>query len=102
MLVGYVCFHVRIRTGRTSKQFHLNVNFMLGFQLTFLDSDHYRHQNKGLNFKVIRTLEPLDGEPLVLALKAPLYDIHQCRWLTIADDDDSVDASYTQGDYPYL
>ena len=34
---------------------------------------------KALNFKVIRTLEPLDGEPLVLALKAPLYDIHQCR-----------------------
>jgi len=29
--------------------------------------------------EVIRTLEPLDGEPLVLALKAPLYDIHQCR-----------------------
>ena len=74
MLVGYVAFHVRMRTQRTSKQYHLNVNFIQY-------SDHHRHQEKALDFKVIRTLEPMDGEPLVLALVAPQYEIHQCRWL---------------------
>ena len=75
MLVGNVAFHVRIRTQRTSKQYHLNVNFIQY-------SDHHRHQEKALDFKVIRTLEPMDGEPLVLALVAPQYEINcTCRWL---------------------
>ena len=48
--------------------------------------------------KVIRTLEPVDGEPLVLALVAPDYPFHQCRWahgglMPMADDDDRNDDS---------
>ena len=39
-----------------------------------------------LLLKVIRTLEPVDGEPLVLALVAPNYPFNQCRW--------EIDANY--------
>ena len=47
---------------------------------SFLFSAKHHHKEKTIiDVKVIRTLEPMDGEPLVLALVTTNYEIRQCR-----------------------